>query len=167
MHQRPYMPCKAKNIHYAPTPLQKFADCCSGQYQHPETLTPRPQQQNMHLLCLPGLLLPLLGWFLFLCHFLFILLLFIVQSGKFILRLTEKTARPMKRPNLWDPAPPPANYSLTLAFPFDFSSFSFLPLSPGCGSSDTAWRRHTYIHTQINLLSCCFTGISRESRTRS
>lgn len=104
MHQRLYVSCKTKNIPSVLTPLQKFADCCSGQYPHPEILAPLLQQQNMHLLCLPGLLLPLLGSLLFLCHFFFFFLLFIVQSGKFILRLTEKDSMSDETPKSLRPS---------------------------------------------------------------
>lgn len=106
-------------------------------------------QHPTHLLRLLGPLLPLLGGLLFFCYFFFFFLfLSIFQSSKFILRLRGKTqfSQNALLAAPWRHVP----VTLTFAFPFDFSSFLLLPLSPGCCSSDTAWWRHT--HTKLYCL---------------
>ena len=86
-----------------------------------------PQHRNTHLLSLLGLLLPLLGRFLFFCYFLFILLLFTLQSSKLILRLQGKASRSDAIALILETSPPPANVPSPWPSPLTFPPLSFCP----------------------------------------
>lgn len=98
----------------------------------PRPLSPPPPTPETHT-CSAFLAFsfPLLGRGSFFCYFLFILLLFTLQAANYF----EATGRSQQVDMVCVLETSHLRHcSLTLAFPFDFSSFVFLPFNPGCCS---------------------------------